>query len=99
MLNREDKKRPRSGKCANFVMKEKSPCLPWTESCIGCARRMRSSKRLSEAEAEMDIRNWEQRIADLALYAKKSRTRISEIGDESMDRSGSKRKDYLQILK
>ena len=27
-----------------------------------------AQKRLSEAEAEMDIRNWEQRHADIALH-------------------------------
>ena len=39
-------KRDRSGKCANSIRKEKSPCPPWTERWIGCSRRMRSSEKI-----------------------------------------------------
>ena len=34
-------------------------------------RKIRSEKRLSEAEADMEAREWEKRNSDIALYAKK----------------------------
>ena len=55
-----------------------------------------AQRRLSEAEAGMDRRTWEQRNADVALCDHQSGTRISDVGastGESMGRSGSKRKD------
>ena len=33
-----------------------------------------AQKKLSEAEAEMDKRNWDQRDADIALHVNQSRT-------------------------
>ena len=56
-----------------------------------------AQRRLSEAEADMDISNWEHRNADVSLH-----TRISEIGtvpSESVGRSGSKRKDLTDAEK
>ena len=39
-----------------------------------------AAQKKSEAEAEMDVRNWEQRNCDIARYENQSRTRISKIG-------------------
>ena len=52
--------------------------------------------RLSEAEAEVDITNWEQSFADLALYETNRELesqRIKALSCEPMGRSNTKRKD------
>ena len=94
----ERKKRSRSGKCANSVRKEKSPCLHWAESRIGCSRRKRSSEKIIWGWIRHGHRKLGTKKCWYCPLRNQSRTWISEIGavpGKSMGRSGSKRKDQL----
>ena len=64
----ERKERPRSGKCANSVQKETLHAYLEQKAEMAVQGECVAQKRLSEAEAEMDIGNWEQRDAENALY-------------------------------
>ena len=66
-LSRGKRERSRSGKCANSVRKEISHVYLEQKAELAVQGECAAQKRFSEAEAEMVIRNWEQRN-DIALY-------------------------------
>ena len=67
-LFREERERPRSESAQTLSERRNHHAYLEQKAELAVQGECAAQKRLSEAGAEMDIRNWEQRNADVALY-------------------------------